>query len=94
MGRIECKTFTGVRELANRKGLGEAPEIRGCPFSHCCDGTSCPNSDTILGGSRNGPRTPEMQADAVNRVEGWQDKAVNGPFRRQLQTVSGTRTPG
>jgi len=93
MGRVECKTFTGASELAKRKGLGEPPEMRGCPFSHCCDGTFCHNAEVVLGGSQRGPRTPEMKADADMRMEDWQNKAVNGPFERQMETFFGKRTP-
>jgi len=80
-----------AQEIAKTRGLGEAPEIRNCPFDYCCDGTSCPNSEAILNGSRFGPRTPEMQADGINRVESWQER-VNASFRRMVETFTGTRT--
>jgi len=92
MSRQECATFRRAQEIAGTLGLSREPGIRNCPFDHCCDGTSCPNSEAILKGSRLGPRTPEMQADGINRVESWQEEAVNKPFWRQFETASGTRT--
>ena len=54
MGNQECETFRRAQETAKSLGWSGKPGIRSCPFDHCCDGTSCPNGDTILGGSQRG----------------------------------------
>ena len=93
MSRQECETFRRTQEIAESRGLSGEPGIRNCPFDYCCDGTSCPNSEAILRGSRLGPRTEEMEIDGLNRVRGWQGRAVNDPFWRQFETAFGRRTP-
>jgi hypothetical protein len=91
MSRQECETFIRTQETAKSLGWSGKPEIRGCPFDDCCDGKSCPNSETILGGSQQGPRTKDMKIDGLKRVVDWQNRVVNGAFIRQLETIFGTR---